>query len=112
MRLSAAACATNFAVGTDPVNEIRDIPGWATSAAPASSPSPCTTLKTPAGKPACAVKSAKSEAVSGVHSAGLRITVSPAASAGAIFQVASMSGAFQGVINAATPDGSQLTTLV
>ena len=47
--------------------------------------------------------------MSGVHSAGLSTTVSPAASAGPIFQVASMSGAFHGVMSAATPDGSQLT---
>ncbi len=56
--------------------------------------------------------SARREAVSGDHSAGLRITVLPAASAGATFQVASISGAFHGVISTQGPAGSQLTWLV
>ncbi|CAB5076783.1 unannotated protein [freshwater metagenome] len=112
VKLSAAARATSFAVGTEPVNEIREIPGWATSAAPASFPKPCTTLKTPSGKPASFAMSQRREALSGVHSAGFKITVSPDASAGAIFQLASISGAFHGVMSAATPDGSQETTLV
>lgn len=53
--------------------------------------------------------SASSDAVSGVHSAGFRTTVFPAASAGATFQVASISGAFHGVISTDGPAGSQLT---
>src|SRR5262249_43962640 len=40
---------------------------------------------------------------------GLATTVFPAASAGAMRQVASISGAFHGVITAVTPDGSQET---
>ncbi|GAB3874229.1 hypothetical protein GCM10029964_015850 [Kibdelosporangium lantanae] len=36
----------------------------------------------------------------GVHSAGFSTTVFPAANAGAIFHVASISGAFHGVISA------------
>ena len=47
--------------------------------------------------------------VSGAHSGGLATTVFPAVSAGAIRQVASMSGAFHGVITAVTPDGAQDT---
>ena len=50
--------------------------------------------------------------MSGVHSAGFSTTVQPEARAGAIFQVASISGAFPGVINTATPLGSQLTWFV
>lgn len=50
--------------------------------------------------------------MSGDHSAGLRITVFPAARAGAIFQVASISGAFHGVIRTQGPAGSQETWLV
>ena len=49
--------------------------------------------------------SASSDAVSGAHSGGLATTVLPAASAGPIRQVASISGAFQGVMIAATPAG-------
>ena len=55
--------------------------------------------------------SASNDAVSGVHSAGFSTTVQPEANAGAIFHVASMSGAFQGVMSTATPLGSQLTWL-
>ncbi len=48
-----------------------------------------------------------SSAVSGVNSAGFSTTVLPAASAGATFHVASMSGKFQGVISPTTPRGSR-----
>ena len=112
VRLSAAARATALAVGTEPVKAMRATPGWDTSAAPASVPMPWTTLKTPGGMPASAVMSAKRLAVSGAHSGGLRTTVSPAASAGPMRQVASISGAFHGVTMAVTPAGSQETTLV
>ena len=71
------------AVSGEPVNDTRRTLGCATSAAPASSPMPCTTLNTPGGKPASTVRSASSEQDSGDHSAGLRITVQPAARAGA-----------------------------
>ncbi len=70
---------------------------------------PWTTLKTPAGRPASAARSASSEHESGDHSAGFRTTVHPAASAGAVFQVESMNGAFHGVITAAGPDGMRTT---
>ena len=50
--------------------------------------------------------SASSDAVSGAHSGGLSTTVFPAASAGPIRQVASISGAFHGVMIATTPAGS------
>ena len=42
-----------------------------------------------------------------VFSAGLRTTVFPHASAGAIFQTASMSGKFHAVIAPTTPTGSR-----
>ena len=92
----AAATPMWRAVSGEPVNETRRTPGCATSAAPISSPIPCTMLKTPGGKPASATRSASSEQESGDHSAGLRIIVDPAASAGAVFQVDSMNGAFHG----------------
>ena len=72
---------------------------------------PWTTLKTPGGNPASTVSSARIEQDSGAHSGGFRITVDPAASAGAVFQVDSMNGAFQGVITAAGPDGIRITRL-
>src|ERR687897_673411 len=52
---------------------------------------------------ASSVRSASSEQERGAHSGGLRTTVQPAASAGAVFHVESMKGAFQGVMTAAGP---------
>jgi hypothetical protein len=65
--------------------------GWRTSGAPASSPWPKTTFRTPAGRCSAQV-SASIAAVIGVCSLGFRTTVLPAASAGPIFQIAIMSG--------------------
>ena len=48
-------------------------------------------------------------ALSGVSSAGFRTRVHPAARHGAIFHVASMSGAFHGVMRPATPFGRLIT---
>ena len=99
------------AVSGEPVNEIRRTPGCRVSAAPASSPIPWTTLKTPGGKSASATRSQRSEHESGDHSAGFSTTVHPAASAGAVFQVESMNGAFHGVITTAGPLGIRTTRL-
>ena len=49
--------------------------------------------------------SASSVAVTGLHSAGLCTTVQPDASAGAIFQLESMNGVFQGVMMPTGPIG-------
>ena len=68
-------------------------------------------LSTPGGSPASVARSARSEAESGAHSAGLRITVLPAASAGASFHVDSSQGAFQGVMMTAGPAGIRSTWL-
>ena len=48
-------------------------------------------------------------AVIGVSAAGLRTTVQPAASAGAILRVAMAAGKFHGVTSAATPTGRCVT---
>jgi hypothetical protein len=97
------------AVSGEPVNEMRRMRASPTSAAPTSSPMPCTTLKTPGGRPASSARSASSEHDSGDHSAGLRMTVLPAARAGAHFQVESMNGAFHGVMITAGPAGMRTT---
>ena len=57
------------------------------------------------------MRSASSEQDSGDHSAGFSTTVHPAASAGAVFQVESMNGAFHGVITTAGPAGMRITRL-
>ncbi len=64
--------------------------GCVTSARPVSR-SPHTTLKTPGGKNSCAI-SASRVVEAGVVSLGLSTIVLPAASAGAIFQIAMTNG--------------------
>ena len=51
-----------------------------------------------------------SSAVRGVSSAGLSTMVFPAARAGAIFQLAMVSGKFHGTIRPTTPNGSRNVT--
>src|SRR3954471_13413912 len=105
LSVPAALAITVRPVVVSPVKQTSWTPACATSAAPAVSPKPCTTLNTPGGSSASASTSASLVAVSGDHSAGLSTTVLPAASAGAIRQVESISGAFQGMISPATPTG-------
>ncbi len=62
-------------------------------------------LSTPAGSPASTKHCTTSPALSGVIVAGLKTTVFPATSAGAIFHAGMATGKFQGVISAATPSG-------
>ena len=88
---SAAVRAMIRPVSTLPVSETIATFGWRTSASPAVSPCPVTTLSTPAGRMS-AVISASRSAVNGVSSEGLSTTVFPAASAGPSFQVAMLSG--------------------
>src|SRR5215216_6991283 len=63
------------------------------------------TLTTPRGRPASASSLAKYKVVKGVNSGGLITTVQPAATAGAILQVAIARGKFQGVIKKHGPTG-------
>src|SRR5690348_18510435 len=65
-------------------------------------------LTTPGGRSACRQMSANISADSGVVSAGLRTTVLPAASAGAIFHASIRSGKFHGMTWPATPSGRGL----
>lgn len=88
------------------MNATRATSGCLTSGSPTSRPKPVTTLKTPAGTPACSTSSASSSVDAEENSDGFTTIVLPAASAGAIFQVASKSGEFQGAIAATTPSGS------
>jgi hypothetical protein len=97
------------ALSVEPVKLIRSMSSCETSAAPASSPMPCTTFMRPGGTPASCAMSAIKEPDSGAHSGGFTTTVLPAASAGPPFHVVSMNGPVQSVISAATPDGSYWT---
>ena len=62
---------------------------------------------TPSGNPASVISSPNRSAVSGVCSAGFKITVHPVASAGPSFHAAISSGKFHGIICATTPTGSR-----
>src|SRR5439155_7100156 len=101
----APASATFRPVTVPPVNEIVLIFGCAVIAAPTFGPVPCTTLRTPFGKPASTQTSHSMKAVIGVSSLGLAMAVLPTAIAGAIFQLNKYSGKFHGEINPAMPRG-------
>src|SRR5207247_1254837 len=87
-RLVADICTISRPVTYSPVKAILSTPGCEARAAPAVGPNPGTTLSTPSGSPASAVRRASSRLVIGVCSAGCRTTVVPHARAGAAFQVA------------------------
>ncbi len=65
--------------------------GCSTSGCPTLAPRPQTTLNTPLGRMSATMR-ASSRLLRGVCSLGLSTTVLPAASAGAIFQAAIISG--------------------
>src|SRR5260370_24353186 len=89
------------------VNDTLSMPGCAAIAAPAVSPRPVTMLTTPSGRSHSATSSPNRSALSGLCSAGLRMTALPHASAGAIFHAAIVSGPFHGMMPAQTPTGSR-----
>ena len=89
-RSDAAVAATSMPARVEPVIETSLGVGWATRRRPVSR-SPQTTLNTPGGRNSAAI-SASSRVETGVVSDGLSTTVLPAASAGAIFHTAIISG--------------------
>src|SRR5215212_2068186 len=102
-----ARAMIDFPTSVEPVKAIASTPGWSTSALPTTLPFPGTTLSTPAGRPHSLAYSANLRRDSDVFEAGLMTTVLPQARAGAIFQTASISGKFHGVIAPTTPTGSR-----
>ena len=104
--MPAVASRMRRPTSVEPVNATLSTPGWLTSASPVR-PSPVTMLSTPGGSPASWLISARSSAVSGVHSAGFSTTVLPMASAGAIFHAAIRRGKFQGITWPQTPHGAR-----
>ena len=68
-------------------------------------PGPVTTFSTPGGSPASEKASAIRCVHTGVSEAGLRTTVHPATSAGAVFHIGMAKGKFHGVISATGPRG-------
>ena len=67
--------------------------------------SPCTTLKTPSGKPASASSSAQNVAADGSFSDGLRMKALPHAMASGYIHIGTIAGKLNGVIPATTPSG-------
>ena len=110
--LRAAASLTARPVAAEPVKLTRSTSWWSTSAAPASDPSPCTTLSTPAGTPASSANSARNDADAGVCSDGFRTAALPQKIAGSAFQATLGSGVLKLVINAATPSGCRIVSTV
>jgi hypothetical protein len=64
-----------------------------------------TTLSTPLGSPASLASTQSARADMGVSSAGLIVTLQPAARAGPSLRVIMAEGKFQGVMKAAGPTG-------
>ncbi len=92
------------AIGVEPTKLIALTSGWCSNASTATL-SPCTTLKTPSGKPACLKNSAIKSATEGSRSDGLRMNVLPDAIAIANIQAGTIIGKLNGVIPAQTPSG-------
>lgn len=105
IRLSvpAAERMTCLPVSVCPVKAILAMSGWAVIHLPSSSP-PVTTLNTPGGTMSLQI-SPSLRLQSGVNGEGLMMSVLPAISAGAIFQMASSTGKFQGTMPPTTPSG-------
>src|SRR5680860_1372814 len=82
----------------EPVNTILRTVGLVTNLSPTTEPLPGKTWNRPSGRPASSASWPRRMLVSGVHSAGLRSTAFPAASAGAKPQAAMVIGKFHGVI--------------
>src|SRR5687767_14188547 len=106
-KVPAARAISPRPTSDDPVNAIASMPGWSTMAFPTTLPPPGMTFSTPGGRPHSRAYSANFNRESDVFDAGFEMMVLPQARAGAIFQTASMSGKFHGVIAPTTPSGSR-----
>ena len=104
-RWVAAEAMIALPVTEEPVKVTRSTRSSAVSEEPAGAPCPLSTLSTPGGKPASTARRPRSVTEAGVSSLGLMMQVLPHAIAGAIFQVAIISGKFHGEIAATTPAG-------
>ena len=102
---SAAASSTLTPVSREPVSVMTGTSGCFTRRSPTAPPPPWTMLTTPSGTPASARSSTKRCPSAGVSVAGLKTTVFPETSAGAIFQDGIAIGKFHGVMTPMTPIG-------
>src|ERR1019366_4742160 len=101
-----------FPTSVEPVNDSLRTIGFEVSSAPISFEGPVTTLNTPFGTPARSASSARASAENGVCEAGLTTTVQPAPIAGPTLRVIIASGKFHGVMQATTPIGCLMTTIL
>ena len=83
------------------------MPAWARMASTASL-SPCTTLNTPAGRPASAQRCASSNDADGSFSDGFRTNVFPQAIAIGNIHIGTIAGKLNGVMPATTPSGCRI----
>ncbi|KJL45906.1 hypothetical protein RS81_00001 [Microbacterium terrae] len=92
------------AIGVDPTNEIDCTSGLVSSPSTASL-SPCSTVNTPAGRPASAHSRASHSAADGSFSLGLRTTALPAAIAIGKNHIGTIAGKLNGEMTPTTPSG-------
>ena len=90
--VAEASSETRRPARVEPVKETMSTPGWPAIASPTTGPVPVTRLKTPAGRPAASITSARMKALSGTTSLGFSTTVQPAARAGATLAAIWFSG--------------------
>src|SRR5919202_6195461 len=93
------------AAAEEPTDEMALTCGWSMRDSTVSF-APCTTLKTPSGKPASEKNSARRKAESGVRWEGLRIKVLPVAIAKGANHSGIITGKLNGVMAVTTPKGS------
>src|SRR5882762_5055944 len=91
-------------MGVEPTKLTAETFGWVRIASTATL-SPCTTLKTPSGRPASLSSSARRSDVDGSRSEGLRMKVLPQAIATGNIHIGTIAGKLKGVIPAQTPSG-------
>ncbi len=92
------------AIGVDPTNEIDCTTGLVSSPSTASL-SPCSTVKTPSGRPASFHAAAIHSAAEGSFSDGLRMTALPAAIAIGTNHSGTITGKLNGEMMPTTPSG-------
>ncbi len=95
------------ATGVEPTKLTAAMPGWPRIASTATL-SPCTTLKTPFGRPASLKSWAQSTEADGSFSDGLRMKVFPQAMAIGYIHIGTMAGKLKGVMPAHTPIGCRI----
>ena len=91
-------------MGVEPTNEMALTAGLVSNSSTATL-SPCSTLNTPAGKPASAQSSASHNAADGSFSLGLSTTVFPAAMAIGKNHIGTMAGKLNGEMMPTGPSG-------